>query len=560
MDGALAGCVLLAAFARAQEESSSRALATLAPGFALAGLRAFNLSTRPGLEIVLLGEQGEVLACGWDGRSASLEPLPGGRFTLADPMHALIALGDRFGGGGKMLVALSSEGTRLHVWNEPAGFDVEGELVAPHARFSLRTGRPTFAPLLSDVDGDGTAELVVPRADACELWRAEERKDESWTLRRAAEVVSRSTHHEEAAVEALSDELEASFVLPGLRLRDVNGDERDDLLVTTEQLHAFHLQREDGSFPPQPDVRLDLTIFRDTTPQSEIAPGEIVSGNEDDARLVSEDLDGDGIVDHVITHRRKVWVFRGEKEGPRFTEPVRVLKASEDVTAALVLDVDADGRGDLVLIKVRVPRIGEIVLGLVSEWEIGAHVVGYQNRGDLELSTTPTWERDLALRLPPLLDVLRSPEKWVEKVEKLGEQMRAPIVADLGGDGVPEIVLPRPAEGRLALWRPRSDEAPPAAEEAGDTDIVRRFLFEDERTRWSIDSLLQMLADRAAARLAVWTRGREPDALVPLRPASEYLWLGVLAGDFDGDGRQELLLAHEERARAGFAVIEILRP
>ena len=203
------------ALARAQEVPATGVFASLEPEMELAGARIAELDARPGVELVLLGAHGEVVTYGWDKESASLRALGEG-ITLADPEHCLVALGERWGGGGKALFATTSQGTRVHGWTDGRGFDGEGTLVAPRARFSLRTTRPMFAPILSDVDGDGTSELLVPEVDACEIWSVEhdEAKDR-WVPRRVARVSLRAQHDEEEAVEALSDELESSFSIPG---------------------------------------------------------------------------------------------------------------------------------------------------------------------------------------------------------------------------------------------------------------------------------------------------------------------------------------------------------
>ena len=91
---------------------------------------------------------------------------------------------------------------------------------------------------------------------------------------------------------------------------------------------AFHMQRKDGTIPTHPDVVLDLRIFRDTAPVSALRPGRILAG-ANRAQYQSRDLDQDGIPDYVIGHRRKVWVFHGNKVRPQFTEPSTILKVSE---------------------------------------------------------------------------------------------------------------------------------------------------------------------------------------------------------------------------------------
>src|SRR5690606_26980353 len=119
---------------------------------------------------------------------------------------------------------------------------------------------------------------------------------------------------------------------------DLDGDGRRDLISRDGSRWSFHLQRADGTFAPP--VTVDLEQFQDTTPRATIELGATaVLG--DRQLLQRGDLDGDGIADFVIVHRRKVWTFQSGRDGPQFTR-ARTQVTAEDTTAMLLVDLDED--------------------------------------------------------------------------------------------------------------------------------------------------------------------------------------------------------------------------
>ena len=531
----------------APQEAPRRPTLSVEPGFELAGHHLGDLDGDGRAELVAVAPDGRVRTF----RPLSDEPSRAhGELVLADPRHALLDLASW--GGRAHLVVATPEGVRAH----PVGADGvvarEGATWFARGRFTLRLAAPTFAPIAQDVDEDGAPDLLVPTLAGVELWQASLEPEKPPTFRKAATIavdVERGAGH---APESLADELTASLTIPALDTRDVNGDGRADLVVEQEGRRAWHLQRADASFSVDPDVTLDLEIFQDTTPEPTNAFGTTAGGG--DARLQTADLDGDPFPDHVIHHRRKVWVFRGGARGPQFTEPSDVLITAEDVSACLVLPLDEDERADLLLVKLQIPTIATILSGLFGEWDVSVRVLGYRNTGAGEFETSPAQRNDLAIRLPGIIGLMKAPERFIERFEDLGKRFRGGARGDLDGDGTQDLVLVTSDEGALEVYRGSGSAAA-----ADDAHWLSALLFDAKDPVWDLERILETLgglADQQAARL---TGGRGPDETLPLRAAAEFELVAVECADLDADGARELVLTWRRTNASHAGLFDVVR-
>jgi hypothetical protein len=489
------------------------------------------------------------------GEALPFAPQPVGDLQLAEPARCVLAIGELDGAPGFELLALGPAGAQLHARTPEGAFAAQASALAPRARFELRTRAPRFAPLLADLDGDAAVELLVPGLERCEIWKRPAARGQNsaasqastasaWS--RAARVPLPARHVSVAHYERLGESLEERIALLAPRTSDVNGDGRADLVLEDEDEIRWLVQRADGQWPEEADARLELGLFVDTTPPAQVEPGRTLVAFQR-AQLARRELDGDGRVDSVIAHGRKVWVFRGEAGGPQFARPSQVLKAAEDITAHALVDVDRDGRADLLLVKLQVPSVAGFLLGMLGAIELRIDCNAYRNEGEGKFATLAQWRRSLRLELPPLSEMLRRPERILARFEELALRIEQKTEADFDGDGALDLALYDASARELRVWLGRGSGS---WRPLDPDEILRDALFEQDE-RWDLESLLAFLGALRSARSQSLTQGRAPDALLrvdPPAPAANVDAEGAPvpprlgSADAQGDGRAELLL------------------
>jgi hypothetical protein len=500
-------------------------------------------------------------------RAGSLAPLPAEtEWQLPHPARTLVCAGV-LPDGSTGLLTLSPEGATAYRLGADHTFLPAGRRLSRRARFDLRVGAPRWSPFLVDLDGDGQNEVLQPEVGAVSLWRfapeAEpgEGSAPAWLLERSLRIEQAPRLRRQTDQNDLTDRLSGGFELPGLRTEDLNGDGRADLVVVAGAQHAFHLCRADGSLPAEPDTVLDLTLFRDPDAPAggDLRPGGTLT-TASGASLTLRDLDGDRIQDAVITSGRKVWVFPGRTSGPQFTEPSAILRSGEDVTRAFVVGIDGDGRPDLVLVRIEVPSIATLVLGLISEWDVVLEASGYRNVGAGKFEVRPAWDGEVRVRLPAILDLVGDPYTLLRRFQEVGREYREALSADLDGDGTSDAVLVTEDRLGVEVWLGADAAAAELTVEQVD-QMVADVLFHDPARIWTLERILSFLELQGSDRVARVTAGRSPTAALTLvtEPLVQTLE-GLLACDPDGDGRDVLVgrLAHPD-GDVSLRVIEVAR-
>jgi hypothetical protein len=546
---ALAAALVLASVCAARAEDGDASakkkavlVGTVATGFPVSAQRVLDVDKDGKSELLVVGVNGEVRAWRQDAEKGGIAERPTGSLVLRFPDRTLLAVADLFGDGRPpQLVEMTKDGVSVHQAEKDGSYARGGDLVAPKAKLALRVGRPTFADVARDVNGDGRADLVVPRGDECDLWLngGIDAKTGLPTFTKAATIPVDMKSETSMKADALSDVLESSFRVPNLSISDVNGDGRPDLLVEDGHMRTWRLQREDGTFPAAPDVTLDLSTFRDTTPAAEVQLGRTVAGG-DEQRMETRDLDGDGIPDYVIAHRRKVWVFHGTKNGPQFTQPSDVLRVADDVTVLLTVRIDGDKYPDLLLLRVQMPTIATLLRGLVADWDIEIAALGYANLGGKKFDSSPKWKGDLSLRMPSIIGILRRPEELVRQLEGTAKKFRRVVVGDFDGDGKRDVAVADEKDERIEFF---TDAA--KAGDDGEQEFADVFFGSEKRT-WELAEILRWAGDLAARQTARHTGGRPAYAAWALRSESDFTRTGAYAGDFDGSGRATLVIAYDK--------------
>jgi hypothetical protein len=549
-------CAGLPAAAQSAPAAQLRLVEELEGDWTVVAARLVDMQGSGRVELLVVGADGSV-ARHVAAQSQLLSAA--GRLVLDDPAHALLDVAALDPGrNGVQILWANPRGTFLWGLTEDgAGFAAAATPLAARARMPYRTGVPRFAELAQDVNRDGRSDIVLPVIGACELWlnMGPGQEPGQVSLRKSARVALDIRREVENDGRRLSDVLESSISVPNLTTRDVSGDGRPDLLVVDGTRRSFFLQNEEGGFPAEPSVVLDLSIFRDSGATGGIKPGQTLS-LEGTATYESRDLDGDGIPDYVVAHGRKVWVFLGSASGPQFTAPLSILKTAEDVTALTLARLDEDRLPDLVLFKVQVPTVATLLRGLFGEWDVQIGAAGYRNLDGKGFESTPSSRAELVVRLPSIVRVLKNPAELLTRFEELQSRFRTVVRGDLDGDGQDDLGLVTSDGRRLEVWLGRSGGRAAAL----DADrALREVFFESSDTVWDLDRILMWIGGVADRQVALETGGRESFASFALREDASLRLETLEAGDLDGDGRAELVLGYRPAEGVGRARFDVLR-
>ncbi|MHC5065023.1 MAG: FG-GAP repeat domain-containing protein [Planctomycetota bacterium] len=522
---------------------------TVSPDFPVAAIEAMDMDGDGRQELLVLGIQGEVRI--WQAANGELS----GELQLPEPARSLISLASLPGDDKQQLVVFDPSGIHAFPYRDGA-FRGPGQRLVARERFNLRVNRPRLSAIVQDVNGDGFSDLVLPGMNSCTLYlhgtTAANGEASAPGFLRAGRLSLRVTTSADTRGGALSESLSSSFTIPDLRTADVNGDGRSDLLASEGNRRLYYLQAEDGRFPEDPDVTLDLGIFRDTTPESTIEFGATIG--IENASLQSRDLDGDDIPDYVIAHRRKVWVFHGDKGGPQFETPSSILKLAEDVSLLQLLYLDDNDSPDLLMFKFRVPSLGTLFKGLLFEWDVEIGAIGYANQEGKTFARKPRWRSESIVRIPSILSLIQDPEAIVERFKAVGEKFRLVVTADLNGDNKDDVLMQSEDKTSLQYWLLDTDRSGP---QSGD-EYLRNLLFENEDRVWDIDRILGLLQSLAEDRAAQLTLKREAAGQIELRDPDFFRLEKILAGDLDGDGREEIIAQYLSLTTAGQSEIDFL--
>jgi FG-GAP-like repeat len=212
-------------------------------------------------------------------------------------------------------------------------------------------------------------------------------------------------------------EMELYFDHPRLGVGDVDGDGRGDIVATTRHELRVFRQREDGSFPSEPDL---VHAFHLLALEDHIRSSGSV-------RVALGDVDGDGRVDLLVSTTRgslfagetTLTLHRNRGAGWDFATPDQVFHTNSGLTAAELVDLSGDGVPELVLVTIPTGVL-EIVEVLLTR-AIDAQVKVYRRGGERLFEATPWSERKLDV--PVSLETFRA-EGFVPNAD-----------ADLNGDG-----------------------------------------------------------------------------------------------------------------------------
>jgi hypothetical protein len=338
------------------------------------------------------------------------------------------------------ILFLTGEGVSFYRFREGRLSFVPERLLSVERASILSVASPDeirYKDFFTDVTGDGVPDLLLPGEGCYLLYRG--RKEGGFLppdiLRMRPEVW-------------LSDgggsptsQVVSSYWYPQPVSGDFDGDGGRDIFVHQREQVAVFLRKKEGGYGPDPSMALPLTF-----------EGELVEGRfKLDIQLPTKfaDVDGDGLTDIVATHigRGTTYVFRGRKDRKDLKSPDVILKLPGISFLDFMVDLDHDGRQDLVLGRTDRPGLWDLVKVLVTK-EIPVDMLFFYSSGEALFPRTPDERRELAI---PLL--FSSAKRGIN----VGTSAVITILGDLTGDGRNDLVL-RASETEIAVHAAREKE------------------------------------------------------------------------------------------------------
>ncbi len=473
---------------------------------------------------------------------------PDGELVVEQPAHTLVTFADVLPTAGEELVAADPRRIATLPWG-----DGEPVVLARRARFRLRVDRPRFAPFVVDLNLDGRLDLMLPSLrGVTPYFRARDREDGRPSFTRLDEVPVRVAVQIDPGSRGLDQELVGSVRIPQIQTEDLNADGRPDMLTREGSLRAFRMQAADGSFA-QP-IEVDITQFVDSTPRASVEFGSTaVLGDSQQIRRA--DVNGDGLADHVIAHRRKLWTFLGTAEGPQFRR-ARTQAVADDVTALLLADLDEDGGADLLTFRVQVPGVASLVLGLVRSIDVEIRAVGYPSEAD-GFAKKPAWRRTLTLRVPPLLSLLGRQEELIERFTEAISQSRPSARGAFLEAGRDDLAIVTPDGASAALYT-SPPPAPKLSTQAG-VRLLRRLLFEDEDAVFDVERVFGLLSGFVSLASEQGLDAQQAVATVALRDPGAWRLLSLERAQLDDEPMDELIATYTSTADPAVRAFDALR-
>ncbi|MGQ9425677.1 FG-GAP repeat domain-containing protein [Gilvimarinus sp. F26214L] len=323
-------------------------------------------------------------------------------FDFANPDARLELPGNATGWGldQERLLALV-EGRKLLSWT--VSEDGFGE---PDTELDALSGfLPSGAyPLdfVRDINGDGRADIIVPGPNELQLYL----QNPAGGYEGPVHVQSRIMNYSRLLPGAyLDSRVGQSVRIPQLQIRDVNNDQRPDLVTSSEERIDVFLASDKGSFASVASYSVNLQELSERV--GEVDFDRVDFGNLSgllahtyDVQL--EDVDGDGIEDLLIREGGKLTVFAGAPEGMNMEQPRQVLKSGGNVLGTFVRDEDEDGLGDLWLSRIEDISLANLFLWLAVSGSVDIETFIYRNEGK-RFASRPHRKITVSVKFPPIL-------------------------------------------------------------------------------------------------------------------------------------------------------------
>lgn len=331
----------------------------------------------------------------------------------------------RLGTNAESLLAMTSEGVTALEFSHRTSPAIRHLLLQQHTTMPAKLEPSPVIPLkFSAETGSGWPLLLVPVAGGFQIWR---HQDDAW---RQTQFINQSLGR--YTVPSVENPGFAQRFLLSFSLSDVNGDGREDFMVMRDtmggqQTYALYLQQTEGRFSSEADLTYtNQGSWRHT--------------------LCWMDLNRDGKVDllrgklsdepffmpGLPSGKALITVHLANSSGRIPAEPQQVFRKNDWSAAAPVVDLDGDGRPDLVLGSVPIDTREGLRKLLTTEQQ--AYTLRfYYNRPDMGFPRDPDGQREVLIHFSR--DFITSFDRTFDFIQVIS------FLGDLNGDGKKDLLV-----------------------------------------------------------------------------------------------------------------------
>lgn len=285
-----------------------------------------------------------------------------------------------------------------------------------------------------DINSDGRDDLIIPGAGTLQLYirNADGSYQAPLSVQSDMQINTNLFVHQN-----LERDVGQFLRIPLIELRDVNNDERPDLISETEERFDVFLASGSGDYFPQvPSYSVDRLEIRERLGNFDFdqldfsnLTGMLALTHEE----LLQDVDGDGIDDFVLREGGKVSLFAGAPDGMDLSQPRQVLRSGGNVLTTFLQDENEDGRPDLWLWRVESVSVGDLFLWLAIAGSINVEAFVYPNEGE-SFARRPSRQLTVALKFPSAVRMISSVIDIRAQAEALDDATILPTeIAQIGG-------------------------------------------------------------------------------------------------------------------------------